>query len=77
MMVRLGRGPVAKTWARVRIAGAGAGGEEVGEGEDCGGAGGVVVGTVEDAVAIDGLGGDAEVVEVRGEEDDLVLKFGV
>ena len=60
--------------------GAGAGGEDVGEGEDGGGAGGVVVGTVVDEIGF-GFGGVgfcyAEVVEVGGEEDDLVLEFGV
>ncbi len=59
--------------------GAWAGGQEMGEGEDRGGSGGVVVGAVVDDVAIfsrgavDGGRGDAEVVEMGGEEDDLVL----
>ena len=52
-----------------------AGGEDVGEGEDGGGSGGVVVGAVVDGVAVDG-GADAEMVEVRGEQDDLVGRRG-
>lgn len=64
-------------------AGVAAGGEDVGEGEDCSGSGCVVVGSVVDAVRLagggvgDGVGGDSEVVEVRGEEDDFVLEDGV
>lgn len=45
--------------------------EKAGEGENCGSPGGVVVGPVVDAVAVDGRT-DAEVVEVGGEEDDFV-----
>lgn len=51
-----------------------AGGEEMSERENRGGAGGVVVGAVVDAigVGVSGVGpGDAEVVEVGGEEDGL------
>ena len=53
------------------------GGEGVGEREHGGSAGGVVVGAVVDGVA-GGVGGaDAEVVEVRGEQDDLVWRGSV
>ena len=46
-------------------------GERVGQGEHGGGAGGVVVGAVVDAIA-GGVGwADAEVIEVRGQQDDL------
>ena len=48
-----------------------AGGEDVGEGEDGGGAGGVVVGAVVDGVSGCVCGADAEVVEMGGEQDDL------
>jgi len=51
-------------------AGSGAVGEGAGELEDGGGAGGIVIGAVEDAVAVDGVA-DAEVVEMGGEEDDF------
>ena len=54
-----------------------AGGEDVGEGEDGGGAGGVVVGAIVDTVAVDRSSGYAEVVEVGGEEDDLGVELGV
>ena len=47
------------------------GGEDVGQGENSCGSRSVVVGAVVVAVAFDG-GTDAEVVEVGGEEDDLV-----
>lgn len=54
-------------------AGTGTGGEDVGEGENGGGAGGIVVGAVVDEVGVGGgCSGYAEVIEVRGEEDDVV-----
>lgn len=56
-----------------------AGGEEVGEGEDGGGAGGVIVGAVVDEIGcgVIGIGaGDAEMVEVGGEEDDFFFGRG-
>ncbi len=46
-------------------------GEDVSQREDGGGSGSIVVGAVVEVVAMDG-GADAEVVEVRGEEYDLV-----
>ena len=49
-----------------------AGGEDVGEGENGGCAGGVVVGAVVVGVACCVGWADAEVVKVRGEEDHLV-----
>ena len=55
-MVRRGRGPA---------------GEGVSEREHGSGAGGVVVGAVVDGVAGRVGGADAEVIEVRGEQDDL------
>jgi len=54
----------------------GASGEDVSEGEDRGGAGCVVVGSVVVGVASGVGGADAEVVEVCGEEDDLVGRCG-
>ncbi len=52
-----------------------AGGEKAGEGEDGGGSGGIVVGAVVDGVAVD-CGADAEMVEMGGEQDDLVGQRG-
>lgn len=60
-------------------AGAGAGGEDVGEGEDSGGTGRVVVGAVVDEVGLrpgEVWLADAEVIEVCGEEDRLTVRNG-
>ncbi len=60
-----------------RAFGTGASGEDVGESQDGGGAGGVVVGTVVDSVAVGGGRGYAEMVEMGGEQDDLILELRV
>ena len=56
--------------------GARAGGEDLGGLDDGGDAGGVVHGAVVDGVAVDGAA-DAEVVEVRADDDVLLLQLAV
>src|SRR5277367_4031886 len=50
--------------------------ERTGELDDGGGAGGIVVGSVVERVAIDG-GAYTEVVEVRGEQNGILLRLCV